>query len=104
MLEVAGGADVSLGEFLALLALDLLVLLAQAAVTEHVVELVGCLLWLVVLWLLLLLLLMMVVVVVGVVEPHIVDLRVLDVHCGHGESWAICRVTSFLSLALSATE
>lgn len=75
-LEVAGGAYVSLGELLPL-ALDFLLLLAEAAV-QHVVDVV---------WLLLLLLLMM----VGVVEAHIVDLRVLDVHCGHRESRAYSR-------------
>lgn len=66
-LEVAGCADVGLGQLL-LLALGLLVLAAQAAVTQHVVDVVRLL------------------VAVGVVESD-VDLWVLDVHCGHGQSW-----------------
>jgi hypothetical protein len=76
-LEVAGGAYVSLGELLSL-AFDFLLLLAEAAV-QHVVDVV---------WLMLLLVVLM---MVGVVEAHIVDLRVLDVHSGHRESWAFSR-------------
>lgn len=64
-LEVAGCANVSLGQLL-LLAFGLLVLPGEAAVAQHVVEVV---------WLL---------VAVGVVESDIVDLWVLDVNCGHG--------------------
>lgn len=71
-LEVAGGAYVCLGELLPL-ALDFLLLLAEAAV-QDVVDVV---------WLGQLLL--------GVVEAHIVNLWVLDVHCGHRESWAFSR-------------
>lgn len=67
-LEVAGRADVSLGQLL-LLAFGLLVLASQPAVAQHVVEVV---------WLL---------VAVGVVESDIVNLRVLDVHRGHVQSW-----------------
>lgn len=63
-LEVAGRADVGLGQLL-LLALALLVLAAQTAVAQHVVEVVRLL------------------VAVGVVESEVVDLRVLDVDCGH---------------------
>lgn len=66
-LEVAGRADVGLGQLL-LLAFGLLVLAAQAAVTQHVVEVVRLL------------------VAVRVVEADVVDLRVLDVHRGHVES------------------
>ena len=71
-LEVAGGAYVCLGELLPL-ALDFLLLLAEAAV-QHVVDVV---------WLGKLLL--------RVVEAHIVNLWVLDVHCGHRESRAYRR-------------
>lgn len=70
-LEVAGCADVSLGQLL-LLAFGLLVFAAQAAVAQNVVEVVRLL------------------VAVGVVESDVVDLWVLDVHCGHGQSWT-CR-------------
>lgn len=76
-LEVAGCADVGLGQLL-LLAFGLLVLAAQ-----HVVEVVRLL------------------VAVGVVEPDVVDLWVLDVHRGHGQSWTCRRnrVISFWFLA-----
>lgn len=67
VLEVAGRADVSLGQLL-LLVLALLVPADQAAVTQHVVELVRLL------------------VAVGVLDPNAVDLWVLDVHGGHGQS------------------
>lgn len=107
VLEVAGGADIGLGELLALLVLDLLVLLVEAAMAEHVVEVVGLLLGLVG-WLLVGRLVlggvMVVVVVVGVVGAHVVDLRVLDVHRGHGESRAIWRVASLFSFALASAE
>lgn len=70
-LEVAGRADVGLGQLL-LLAFGLLVLAVQPAVAQHVVEVVRLL------------------VAVGVVESDVVDLRVLDVHRGHVQSWT-CR-------------
>lgn len=85
VLEVAGRADVGLGQLL-LLAFGLLVLASQPAVAQHVVEVV---------WLL---------VAVGVVESDIVNLRVLDVHRGHVQSRAIFRVTSLLGFALSSVE
>lgn len=43
-------------------------------------------------------------VAVGVVESDVVDLRVLDVHHGHVQSWTIFSVTSLLSFALSSVE
>lgn len=70
-LEVAGRANVRLGQLL-LLAFGLLVLAAQPAVAQHVVEVVRLL------------------VAVGVVESDVVDLWVFDVHRGHVESWT-CR-------------
>lgn len=85
VLEVAGCADVGLGQLL-LLAFGLFVLPGQATVAQHVVKVV---------WLL---------VAVGVVESNIVDLWVLDVHCGHGQSWTIFRVTSFLCFPLPSVE
>lgn len=85
VLEVAGRADVGLGQLL-LLAFGLLVLPVEPAVAQHVVEVVRLL------------------VAVGVVESDIVDLRVLDVHCGHVQSWTIFRVTSLLCFALSSVE
>lgn len=86
VLEVAGRADVRFGQFL-LLAFGLLVLSVEAGVTEHVVEVVGRLL-----------------LVVAVVEANVVDLWVLDVHCGHRQRWTISRITPFLRFALSAIE
>lgn len=68
-LEVARRADIGLRQLL-LLAFGFLVLPAQAAVAQHVVD---------VIWLLM---------AVGVVESDIVDLRVLYVYCGHMQSWA----------------
>lgn len=85
VLEVAGRADVSLGQLL-LLAFGLLVLPVQPAVAQHVVEVVRLL------------------VAVRVVESDVVDLRVLDVHRGHVQSWTIFRVTSLLGFALSPVE
>ncbi len=70
-LEVAGRADVSLGQLL-LLAFGLLVLSVQAAVAQHVVEVIRLL------------------GAVGVVESDVVDLRVFYVHCGHVQS-RTCR-------------
>lgn len=80
-MEVAWRADVRFGQFL-LLAFGFLVFAVERAVAEHVVEVVR---------LLDLRRLLLVVVVVGVVEAHVVDLRVLDVHCGHRQ-----RRTRFL--------
>lgn len=85
VLEVAGRADVGLGQLL-LLAFGLLVLPAEAAVAQHVVEVVRLL------------------VAVRVVEPDVVDLRVFDVHRGHVQSRTIFRVTSLLSFTLSSVE
>lgn len=85
VLEVAGCADVGLGQLL-LLAFGFLVLACQSAVAQHVVEVVRLL------------------VAVGVVESDVVDLWVLDVHCGHGQNWTIFRVTSFLDFALPSVE
>lgn len=85
VLEVAGCADVSLGQLL-LLAFGLFVLPGQAAVAQHVVKVVRLL------------------VAVGVVESDTVDFWVLDVHCGHGQSQTIFRVTSFLCFPLSSVE
>lgn len=85
VLEVARRADIGLRQLL-LLAFGFLVLPAQAAVAQHVVD---------VIWLLM---------AVGVVESDIVDLRVLYVYCGHVQSWAIFRVASFLYFPLSSVE
>lgn len=85
VLEVAGCADVRFGQLL-LLAFGFLVLPAQAAVAEHVVEVVRLL------------------VAVRVVEADIVYLWILDVHCGHRQRWTISRVTPFLRFALSAVQ
>lgn len=73
-LEVAGRADVGLGQLLLLAFGGLLVLAGQAAVAQHVVEVVRLL------------------VAVGVgVESNVVDLWILYVHCGHGQSWTCGR-------------
>lgn len=87
VLEVAGSADVGFGQLL-LLAFGLLVLSGQAAMAQHVVDVIRLLL-----------------VAVGVVEADIVDLRVLDVHRGHvWQSWTIFRVTSFVGFTLPSVE
>lgn len=96
VLEVAWRADVCFGQFL-LLAFGFLVFSVERAVAEHVVEVVRLLD-------LLLRLVVAVVVVVGVVEAHVVDLRVLDVHCGHRQRRTISRITPFLRFPLSAVE
>lgn len=85
VLEVAGRAYVGLGQLL-LLAFGLLVLPVEAAVAQHVVEVVRLL------------------VAVGVVESDVVDLWVLDVHRGYVQSWTIFRVTSLLGFALPSVE
>lgn len=74
VLEVAWCADISLRQLL-LLAFGLLVLPAQAAVAQHVVDMIRLLM------------------AMGVVESDIIDLRVLDVHCGHEQ----CRACFSLS-------
>lgn len=66
LLEVAGRSDVGLSQLL-LLAFGLLVLPVQAAVAQHVVAVVRLL-----------------------VEANVVDLWILDVHRGHGQSQT-CR-------------
>lgn len=80
VLEVTWRADVCFGQFL-LLAFGFLVLPVERAVAEHVVEVI---------------VLDLRLVMVGVVEAHVVDLWVLDVHCGHRQ-----RRTRF---SLSAVE
>lgn len=75
VLEVARRADIGLRQLL-LLAFGFLVLPAQAAVAQHVVD---------VIWLLM---------AVGVVESDIVDLRVLYVYSGHVQSWAYFPLSS----------
>lgn len=89
VLEVAWCADVRFGQFL-LLAFGFLVFPVKRAVAEHVVEVVG--------------LLDLRLVMVGVVEAHVVDLWVLDVHCGHRQRRTISRITPFLRFPLSAIE
>lgn len=64
LLEVAWRANIGLRQLL-LLAFGLLLLPAQAAVAQHVVDVIR--------------------LAVGVVESNAIDLRVLDVHCGHGQ-------------------
>lgn len=64
-LEVAGRADVCLCQ---LLLLALLVPADQATVAQHVVEVIRLM------------------VAVGVLDSDVVDLWVLDVHGGHGQS------------------
>lgn len=76
VLEVAGCADVGLGQLLLLALLGLLVPAAQ-----HVVEVVRRR-------------------VGGAVEPkNVVDLRVLDVHRGHVEGWACFALPSVEQVA-----